>query len=68
MRNEFQEERIPFDAHPFLAHITVARRIIAPQNTEINVPETHIWHFDMCALWSPAGETTGKYSTGRSAV
>lgn len=59
LRKQFHEYKIPFDAHPFLAHITVARRIIAPQNTEINVPETHMELRHVCLMES-ARDADGK--------
>lgn len=56
LRNEFREERIPFDPHPFLAHITVARRVAAPKNAAVAVPSGHMALRHVCLMESSRGD------------
>ena len=56
LRNEFRKDGIPFDPHPFLAHITVARRVIAPKDAAVTVPRGHMEFRHVCLMVSERGE------------
>lgn len=61
LRNEFQNDGIPYDPHPFLAHITVARRVIAPKDRIIDAPKTYMSIRHVCLMES-VRDAEGKVS------
>ena len=56
LRKEFRKDGIPFDPHPFLAHITVARRVAAPKGAAVAVPRDHMELSHVCLMESKRGE------------
>lgn len=52
LREGFRTNSIPFDPHPFLPHITVARRVIAPKGISITVPNTTMRLRKVCLMES----------------
>lgn len=56
LREEFRRASIPFDPHPFLPHITLARRIIAPKENDIEIPKAHMQLRHVCLMESDREE------------
>lgn len=52
VREELRKESIPCDPHPFLPHITLARRIIAPKDKDIEIPKEYMQLRHVCLMES----------------
>lgn len=59
LREGLRNNGIPFDPHPFLPHITLARRVMAPKGMTLQIPDTSM-RVRKISLMESSRNTDGK--------